>query len=103
MLDYRNTGSKRLASGIIGIMMLIIMLFSAFYIASEAVHDCCDDDCPICSCIQFCKNTLHQVCLALPDQVRLLLFVGIILLLKNIFEVLRPHESLISMKIRMNN
>ena len=54
-------GHKRIAAGIMGILMLFIVLFSAFYIAAEADHDCTGEDCPICACIQQCENTLHQI------------------------------------------
>ena len=103
MQEYKTSRSKRIASGIIGIMMLVIMLFSAFYIASEAVHDCSGEDCPVCTCIQLCKNSLHQTCVSTTGHSPLLFLSGLVLLLKALFEVIRPHDSLITRKIRMNN
>ncbi|MCR5473984.1 MAG: hypothetical protein K6F28_02150 [Lachnospiraceae bacterium] len=42
-------------------MMLVIVLFFTFYIASEADHDCCGKNCPICAIMQQCDNTLHGI------------------------------------------
>ena len=61
MNDLKLLKTKRVAAGIIAVMMLVIVLFSVFYIASEAGHDCSDENCPICACIQQCENTLNQV------------------------------------------
>ncbi len=55
-----TTKYKRIAAGIAGMLMLLIMLFSAFYIVSEADHDCTGEDCPVCACIRECENTLRQ-------------------------------------------
>ena len=103
MQDRKISNSTRISAGIIGIMMLVIMLFSAFYIASEAGHHCTGEDCPVCTCIQICKNTLHQVCPINPAPSYIILFTGILMLLTVLFEVIRPHESLISQKIRINS
>ncbi len=54
----KNTG---IAACIMGIMMFAVVLFSAFYIAVETGHDCEGEDCPICACIEQCRNTLRQI------------------------------------------
>lgn len=51
----------RIMAGIMGLMMLVIVLFFTFYIASEADHDCCGKNCPICAIMQQCDNTLHGI------------------------------------------
>ena len=55
------TEHKRIAAGILGMLILLIMLFSSIYIASEVNHECRGEDCPICVCIQQCENTLHSI------------------------------------------
>ena len=52
MRDYRSANSRKIAAGIMGFMMLAFVLFSAFYIAAEAEHDCEGEGCPICVCIE---------------------------------------------------
>ncbi|MCR5272971.1 MAG: hypothetical protein K6E13_08310, partial [Lachnospiraceae bacterium] len=43
------------------IMLLVFVTFSSFYIAREAEHNCTDEDCPICSCIEMCASTLNHI------------------------------------------
>lgn len=45
----------------ISMAMLVVMLFSAFYITLEATHDCDGDSCPVCAMIQQCENNLNQI------------------------------------------
>ena len=103
MEEHAVIKSKRIISGIIGGMMLFIMLFSSFYIASEAVHDCCGEDCPVCTCIQLCKNTLQQISFSVSGCGPVVFMTGLILIIAVLHEVFCLHESLISQKIRMND
>ncbi|MCR5332257.1 MAG: hypothetical protein K6E62_13900 [Lachnospiraceae bacterium] len=102
----RNSFSRmniRIASGIMGSMMLFIVLFSSLFIAAEADHDCVGDDCPICVCIQQCENTLHGICdgtVALSSVVFSFIFI--------LFVVAIPvaaviSNSPVSRKVRLNN
>ncbi|MBQ7562497.1 MAG: hypothetical protein IJT16_00740 [Lachnospiraceae bacterium] len=102
MRDSGISNTRRIAAGIVGVMMLVVVLFSASYIAAEADHDCAGDDCPVCVCIQLCENILNQVgdvatrvSIAAP-VVFLLLFV-----LFSVYSI--PQETLISKKVRLNN
>ncbi len=61
MRNSNTSKGLRITVGIMGLMMLVIVLFSAFYIAAEADHECCGEDCPICACIQQCENTLRGI------------------------------------------
>lgn len=53
-----NLKIRKTAAGIIVVMMLFAVLFSTFFIALEADHDCCGDGCPICAFIAVCENIL---------------------------------------------
>nr|MCR5719967.1 hypothetical protein [Lachnospiraceae bacterium] len=61
MRNSSTSKVSRITAGIMGLMMLVIVLFSSFYIAAEADHDCCGEDCPICDCIHRCENTLRGI------------------------------------------
>jgi hypothetical protein len=54
-----DSGTKRIAA-IAGLMLILTMTFSVFYIAEEAGHHCEDEDCPICMCIQLCRNIIQS-------------------------------------------
>lgn len=51
---------RKFRVSMIGMIMLFAVLFSSFYIASEADHDCMGSDCPVCGFVQQCENTLHS-------------------------------------------
>ncbi len=40
--------------------LLAVVLFSAFFLAVEASHDCTGEDCPICACVRLCEKTLRS-------------------------------------------
>lgn len=102
----RNSSTSkvlRITAGIMGLMMLFIVLFSSFYIAAEADHDCCGEDCPICACIHQCENTLRCIgdgISVLSSGIILFLFV---LLAAALFVTAAPSDTLISRKVRLNN
>ncbi len=51
---------KRLAS-MLALLAAFIMLFSVLFIALEADHDCCGEDCAICTQIRACENLLRNL------------------------------------------
>ena len=57
----RTHGTGRFFAGIAALILLAAVLFSAFFLALEADHDCAGDDCPICACILLCEKTLRVV------------------------------------------
>ncbi len=102
----RNSNASkvlRITAGIMGLMMLFIVLFSAFYVAAEAGHDCSGEECPICSCIQYCENTLCGIGGGTTAQISFIIPVLFILLIAGIFTAAVPQESLVSRKVRLNN
>lgn len=103
MCNSNTTKAKRIAAGIMGIMMLVIVLFSAFYIAAEANHDCTGEDCPICACIQQCENTLRGVGDGTATELSAVIPVFVILFFAAYFVAELPQETLITRKVRLNN
>ena len=53
--------AKRIAAGILALTALVVLLFTAFYPAAEADHDCEGEDCPICACIRQCAAILRGI------------------------------------------
>ena len=50
--------ARRISAGIAGVLMLVFVLFSVFFIAHEAHHDCTGEDCPVCAAIRLCERIL---------------------------------------------
>ena len=61
MKSYYGDKRINITAGIMAVMMLIVVLFSSFYIASHADHECTGEDCPICACIQQCENNIRGI------------------------------------------
>ena len=102
MCASRKSGSKRIAAGIMGIMMLVVVLFSACFIAFEADHDCEGDDCHICACIRQCEIILNQAGDVTVQAVEATAVV--IFFISALFSVYRiAPETLVSQKVRLNN
>ena len=101
-LNKGHKTAKRIAIVLCGLMVVII-LFSAFYVVSEAGHDCCGDCCPICVQIDQCNALLRSAgegTAALITAFMLALAVSIVLIssAKNVF-----LPTLVTQNVRMNN
>ena len=103
MRNSNVSNAKRIAAGVIGLMMLVIFLFSTFYIAAEADHDCCGENCPVCTCIRACENTLRGVDTGTASQLSAILPIFFALFIGALFVTAIPQDTLISRKVRLNN
>ena len=85
------------------LMVLVILLFSSFYIALETHHDCCGEDCPYCECIKQCHNTLNQFGDGMLFCIVIAVPVVFALVSKTLFVSDRLQETLVSNKVRLND
>lgn len=102
----RNSSTSkitRIAAGIIGMMMLVIVMFSAFFIAAEKGHHCCGEDCPVCVTIQLCENMLRTLGDGTIRQFSALVPVLFLLLVAAIYVSEVSEDTLVSQKVRLNN
>ena len=100
---YEILRSKRIVVGIMGIMLLVVVLFSTFYIAHEAAHECTGDDCPICVCIAQCENILRQVGGGMVSRIAIALPAIFLFPLVCLYLFFTTQETLVSRKVRLNN
>ena len=87
----------------LGMAMLVVVLFSAVFVASESQHDCDGDECPICAVLQQCENNLNQlgsgiVPLAVAVMVVFYLMAGV-----SDSGVFRIFSTPVSNMVRLNN
>lgn len=103
MSGLGNAKSMRTLAGIVSVLLLIALLFSAFYVVAEADHDCSGEDCPICDCIQQCERILDQFCngIFLSVSITIPLFSTALL----VFSFLRiiMQDTLVARKVRLND
>ena len=94
---------KKIVSILIGMMMLLMILTSAYFLAHEAMHKCDDEDCPVCECIHICEEALKRLSNASEVFVALMMF-GVILSADNeIYEPLLMITTPVNRKIRLND
>ncbi len=103
MCNSSKSKALRIAAGIMGLMMLILVLFSAFYIAAEADHDCCGEDCQICACIHQCENTLRGIGDGTSARFAAIAPVILVLLAAVFVIAAVSQDTLVSRKVRLNN
>ena len=103
MRNSSKSKALRIAAGIMGLMMLVLVLFSAFYIAAEADHECCGEDCPICECIHHCENALRGIGNGTAVRPAIVAPVILFLLAAAFIITAVSRDTLISRKVRLNN
>ena len=97
-----NSIKKTLAT-LIGMMILLTILASSYFLAHEAAHKCDDEDCPVCECIHICEEALKRLSNASEVFVALMMF-GVILSADNeINEPLLISTTPVNRKIRLND
>lgn len=103
MNGFTVSNCKRITVGIICMMILVVVLFSAFYIAAEADHDCGGDDCPICACIQQCELILNQFTNGVMAQAAAAVAVSLLVLAAAITAYTFIQATPVSRKVQLNN
>lgn len=96
----------RIFAGILALLTLFVILFSSFFIAFEAHHDCSgDDDCVICVCMEECEKILMQVRHGFRPVSCPAMAVFVLLLIVAAFRYVSffPQDTLVSKKIRLND
>lgn len=94
---------SRVIAGVIGAMLLIIVLFSAFYMVAEAEHECSGEDCAICACIRHCENTLRGIGDGFAAASAVFAPAVLILIAAVFAFAAASRDTLISRKVRLNN
>lgn len=95
--------NKGIVAGAMVLMMLAVMLFSAFYIAAETGHDCTGEACPICACIRQCESALHQISGGTSVQSTAVVLPLIMLIWTFPFVPGFSPETLVSRKVRLDS
>ena len=84
------------------VMLLLAVLFSAFFISEELHHDCTGEDCPICRTISLCETLLNRAFSG--TAVMAVSFLAVITVM---FDCLLPGipditDTLVSNKVRLD-
>ncbi|MBR1860716.1 MAG: hypothetical protein IJ796_02490 [Lachnospiraceae bacterium] len=100
---FRKKINSRAVSLTAAAVVLFVMFFSVFFIASEAHHECSGEDCAICDVIAVCESTIRQIGGARVFAITAL-FAAVTALLSIGRSVDRfVFSTPVSVKVRLNN
>lgn len=97
------TGKRHGLALVIAFSVLLVMLSSMFYIATESGHDCAGENCPICQHIEVCRNTLRQISGAVAAASISAVAICFVLGLISVIECVQSHTTLVSLKVKLSN
>ncbi len=103
MSVFSISKTRRASAGVLGILLLTFLVFSAFYIAVEADHNCSGDDCLICSHIQLCSSLLRQFSEGSAVWYPMLNCIISFLFFLLLSEHVSVSDSPVARKVRMND
>ncbi|MCR4787208.1 MAG: hypothetical protein K5888_01350 [Lachnospiraceae bacterium] len=94
---------KKVFSAVMALAMLVVILFSVYFITLERHHTCHQKECPICACMEQCEGIISQYGM------------GAIILLASVLPVIILYSFIgsetfdlvfvtpVSRKVRLNN
>ncbi len=85
------------------VMMLLMMLFSSFFLAAHADHDCTGEDCPICVCMHQCENIIRGAGNGIAAMSAVIVPVLLSVLLLSLGVCFVQEDTPVSEKVRLNN
>ena len=89
---------------LISFILLVVIVLSLFHITDQATHRCTGEDCPICSDIMTCQQTLNTVGTATALVVAALLTkLFFMLSFKIIASICHETINLVSLKVKLTN
>jgi len=98
------TNRKRLGALLLCVGLILVLFVSSAYIAHEAGHDCCGEDCPVCQMIAMNVHLLHLMGLAMLVWLTLLFLTQVSHADRMQSRLVLPLSgTLVSWKIRLND
>lgn len=94
---------KRGVAILLAATVLLVMLYSALFIAAEADHDCVGENCPICYQIDVCHNMLENFSLAICPAVFAAAFTYILCRSISTHTDYAQSYTLVSLKVKLSN
>ncbi len=94
--------TRRLLAAVGVAFLLGIQVFSAAYVAHEADHDCCGEECPVCVQLQQCVANFHLTGSGLEEDTTIV-SLPILAAVRTVpIEVLPQCRSLVAQKVQFN-
>ena len=90
---------KKTGSGLLCVTLILVTLFSAFFLIREAGHDCSGGNCPICACLRQAEQNLKQLGTGIPACAAVFLFSQVL----SGAPAGLYRDTPVSRKVRLNN
>jgi len=91
------------AAMIIALMLFVVMLFSALFIAHETHHDCTGEGCSVCTILAVCENMLKNISAAAAAAAVLTAAVFAIVKTLETASVFCPEATPVSLKVKLSD
>lgn len=88
---------------LLAFLIIFILLFSVFFEAFEAHHDCEGEDCEICLALEACANLTQDIRTGASAAVPVSIFVLFIAASMACASRSMPHITPVDLRIQMNN
>lgn len=94
---------RRIAALLFAVTVLLVMLYSALFIAAEADHDCVGENCPVCYQINVCQNALKNLSLAVCAVAFAAAFTYTLCRSISACADVTPSYTLVSLKVKLTD
>ncbi|SDB12983.1 hypothetical protein [Eubacterium oxidoreducens] len=84
-------------------VIFFVMVFSVWYLVNHANHECSGQNCPVCEQMQQCAQNVKQLGTADVVVVVVIALIHMDFLGSELFKEPMIENSLISLKVRMDN
>ena len=91
------------AALIIALMLFVVMLFSALFIAHETHHCCTGENCSVCAILAVCENMLKNISAAAAAAAVLTAAVFVIIKTLETASVFCPAATPVSLKVKLSD
>lgn len=94
---------KKTGSGLLCVTLILVTLFSAFFLIREAGHDCSGGNCPICACLRQAEQNLKQLGTGIPACAAVIPAVFLFMQVLSGAPDCLYCDTPVSRKVRLNN
>ena len=97
------TNKKHLVAVFLAAVVLFALMSSLFVSIHEADHDCIGENCPVCTVIAICRNTLKALggALVAAALVFACFCLGVSVITR--FRIVKYNETPVSLKVKLLN
>lgn len=94
---------KSIIAVLLASLVLCAIVLSNLYISEHIQHDCTGEDCPVCAEIQQRESLIHQIGEGFASLMVVAALIGLVNSAPAVIRLFILRETLISIKVRLND